>query len=221
MTHIGPYPLNSIITGDARELSKAMPDESVDLIFTDPVYDRIEDYAWLAKEAARVLKPNSACLVWVGTDMIDKVTSKMADLSFSWVFVMQRIGGNSFARNGRLVSKFEVCLWYEKGNSKPNTFIWDFQQSAHWPRFHKTGWDKPPAVISRWLDAFTRSSAIVYDPFTGGGTVPAVCKMLQRDYIAFEIDPETADMARERVANTQPPLPLVMPEQLSLDGYYE
>ena len=40
MTTLGPYDLNTIITGDARELAKAIPDESVDLIFTDPVYDR-------------------------------------------------------------------------------------------------------------------------------------------------------------------------------------
>ena len=45
---IGPYELDRIITGDARELAKAIPDESVDLIFTDPVYDRIDDYRWLA-----------------------------------------------------------------------------------------------------------------------------------------------------------------------------
>jgi DNA modification methylase len=49
---LGPYKLGfnsdenvGIYTGDARELSRAIPDESVDLIFTDPVYDRIEDYA--------------------------------------------------------------------------------------------------------------------------------------------------------------------------------
>lgn len=56
---LGPYllgpndtPENGIYTGDARELAKAIPDESVDLIFTDPVYDRIEDYRWLAETGA-------------------------------------------------------------------------------------------------------------------------------------------------------------------------
>ena len=32
----------------------------------------------------------------------------------------------------------------------------------------------------------------------------------------IEIEPDTAQMARERVRNTQPPLPLVMPEQGTL-----
>ena len=53
---IGPYELDRIITGDARELAKAIPDESVDLIFTDPPYPRefLPLYGWLAETAARV-----------------------------------------------------------------------------------------------------------------------------------------------------------------------
>ena len=47
MDSLGPYllgpnntPENGIYTGDAWELARAIPDESVDLIFTDPVYDQ-------------------------------------------------------------------------------------------------------------------------------------------------------------------------------------
>src|SRR5437868_6367545 len=59
-------PQNQIITGDARELAQYIPDESVDLIFTDPVYQDIGDYVWLVQTAKRILKPNSACLMWQG-----------------------------------------------------------------------------------------------------------------------------------------------------------
>lgn len=44
MIDIPPEYLNQIVTGDARELAKRIPDESVDLIFTDPIYDCIDDY---------------------------------------------------------------------------------------------------------------------------------------------------------------------------------
>lgn len=37
-THLGPYLLNSIVTGDARELAKKLPDGSIDLIVMDPPY---------------------------------------------------------------------------------------------------------------------------------------------------------------------------------------
>jgi len=54
---------NQIVTGDARVLAERIPDESIDLIFTDPVYQNIDDYRWLAETAARVLKLDRACLV--------------------------------------------------------------------------------------------------------------------------------------------------------------
>ena len=53
---------NKIVTGDARVLAERIPDESIDLIFTDPVYDRIDDYRWLAETAARVLRNNGSLL---------------------------------------------------------------------------------------------------------------------------------------------------------------
>jgi DNA modification methylase len=35
---LGPYDLNTIVTGDARQLVEAVPDGSVDLVFTDPPF---------------------------------------------------------------------------------------------------------------------------------------------------------------------------------------
>jgi DNA modification methylase len=58
------------------------------------------------------------------------------------------------------------------------------------------------------VESLTEEGDTVFDPFTGGGTVPAACKTLKRNYIAFEIDEEMAVSAQERVDNTQPPLPL-------------
>ena len=66
--HIGPYECCSIITGDARELAKEIPNESVDLIFTDPPYEAsaIPLYKWVSEAAARVLKPSGILLVYLG-----------------------------------------------------------------------------------------------------------------------------------------------------------
>ena len=44
-----------------------------------------------------------------------------------------------------------------------------------------------------------------------------MCKQLNRNYIAFEIDPDTAEIARERVLNTQMPLFIPETEQLVLE----
>lgn len=94
MGKLGDFELNQIYTGDARELAKAIPDESVDLIFTDPVYDRIDDYQWLAETAARLLKPNSACLVWIANPRILQVGEAMKALNFVMPLNYVKTGGH-------------------------------------------------------------------------------------------------------------------------------
>lgn len=77
-------------------------------------------------------------------------------------------------------------------------------------------WNKNPEAMLSWLNGFCPVNGICLDFFVGFGTVPAVCKMLGRNYLAFEIDPATADAARERVLLTQPPLFVPQPEQMEL-----
>lgn len=207
---------DAIVTGDAKELAKRIPDESIDLIFSDPVYDHMEDYAWLAETAARVLKPNSAALVWIANPRIFEVGAAMSNhLRFVLPLNYTVPGGTYMLFSRKVFSWSTVCLWYEKGKSATRKAIPDSvistQQTANGFK-----WNKNPEAMAKWLDAFTTPGAIVYDPFTGGGTVPAVCKMLGRHYIASEIDPGTAERARQRVRDTQPPLLVVEPEQLRM-----
>lgn len=212
---IPPEYLNQIVTGDARELAERIPEGSIDLIFTDPVYDRIDDYRWLAETAIRVLKPDRACMVFCGIGYLPETLAAMSGngLDWQWQFVVY-LSNNMQRASDIMFSKWQSLLWYAKGASKPHSYIQDLRLapicgSPNHP------WTKRSAgiAISHWLDAFTQADDIVWDPFTGGGTVPAVCKMLGRNYIAFEIEPDVAERARERVLNTQPPLFVLEPEQ--------
>jgi hypothetical protein len=45
--------------------------------------------------------------------------------------------------------------------------------------------------------------------------ISGVKMLVEFQYLAFEIDPSTAEMARERVRNTQPPLFVPEAEQLT------
>jgi modification methylase len=211
--------LNQIVTGDCRELAARLPDASVDLIFTDPVYERIDDYRWLAETAARVLKPDSACLVWIAIQSLPGVCAAMlaSGLNWRWQFIEYRANEVKIrpAPGGRCL--YSSCLWFDKGKKRP-TFVWDVKaisMSAPAKSINHM-WSKPSTTINYYTNAFTKPGAVVFDPFTGGGTVPAVCKMLGRNWIAFEIDPATAEKARERVALTQVPLWVPEPVQDAL-----
>jgi len=206
---------NQIVTGDARRLAEAIPDESIDLIFTDPVYDRIEDYEWLAETAARVLKNTGALLCWsngkwhrLNTNWLEQV------LVYRYDFASVHHAGGS-PMYGKIIAKTNRLIWLDKnGESKLSGYIPDGHLSKPWSGPKEFKWTKNPRLTELAIKSFP---GLVFDPFTGGGTVPAVCKMLQRNYIAFEIDPTTADLARERVRNTQPPLLVPQAEQSRLD----
>jgi len=216
MTKSGPYDLNTIVTGDARELAEAIPDESVDLIFTDPVYDRIDDYRWLAETAARVLKPDRACLAWQATPLLATTIPAMSALTYAWLLYWQRHGHIAPGRAGICV--ITTCLWFEKGRSKTYKKMADWAPTINGgpsARTHK--WGKPLGLMAKWVNCFTVPGHVLFDPFGGSGVLPAACRIVGRDYIAFEIDPDTAAMARQRVAETQPPLPIVMAEQQGFD----
>jgi DNA modification methylase len=201
--------LNTITTGDCRELSRLIPDESVDLIFTDPVYDRIEDYEWLAREAVRVLKPGGDVLVYVWNEVLDEVLIAMGRLHYRCTIAHYHPGRvrPKFINAG--FNLWTPILWLSKNGDKRVRWRDAFQTMPEGlsKRTNTHQWAKPQRAIRQGIEAFTQPGGIVYDPFTGGGTVPAVCKMLGRQYIASEIDPDTAERARERVLMTQPPLP--------------
>lgn len=213
---LGPYKLNSIVTGDARELAKEIPDSSVDLIFCDPVYDRIDDYRWLAETAARVLKPDSACLVWIANPRLFEVGKAMGNLNFVMPLNYTTPGGCYMLFSRKVFIWSTLCLWFEKGKTTTRKAFPDSVVSNQ-PTANGFKWNKNPEAMIKWIDSFTYPDAVIFDPFTGSGTVPAVCKMLGRNYLAFEIDPATAETARQRVAMTQPPLFVVQPEQAAME----
>ena len=211
--YLGPYelgpnetPENGIYTGDARELAQAIPDESVDLIFTDPVYQNIDDNRWLAETAVGVLKPDSACLAYYGIGFLPEVLQALSShLRYEWQYINYMPTLN--ARGAyKTFSNYRGLVCYHKGRAVPLAAMRDLLVDGFSARNNGHGWAKNLEVIAYYITKYV-ADGITVDFFTGGGTVPAVCKMLGRRYLAFEIDPATAELARERVRMTQPPLP--------------
>lgn len=218
---LGPYVLGpagpnvGVYTGDARILSEAIPDESIDLILADPVYQNFDDYRWLAETAVRVLKPNSACLAFCGIGYLPETLAAMQvnGLSYRWRLIIRTVYAKEF--HGRLCVMTQECLWYEKGRSRLRQSLFEWNNSTH-KGFYDVGganWGKGFNVLLRYVETFTEPGAIVFDPFAGGGTTPAVCKVLGREYLAFEIIPSKAEIARKRVCTVQMPLFILGPEQ--------
>ena len=184
--------LDKIHTCDARELALDIADESIDLIFCDPVYQNIDDYRWLAKTAQRALKPDRPCLAFYSKAKVFEVRKAM-DMYLEYVYDLDYVVK---AKVHRLMYYHLFCwttpiVWYNKGHFAPNPWVPDtIISSSRRSSYYK--WNKNPEAIRSWLEAFSEPGDVVFDPFTGSGIVPYVCKQLGRHYIACEIVPEVS-----------------------------
>lgn len=229
---LGPYILGptddenqGVYTGDARELAPAIPDESVDLIFTDPPYPKkyLPLYGWLAKEAARILKPSGFLLAMCGQLYLDEIFPMLSEhLTYFWKYEVGLSGweggvvwpqGNTSVN---IVVRSKPVLAYSKGLALPRTSTLSlFYGNGGDKRFHVWGQD---IVSARYyIDCFSALGDVVFDPFVGGGTTPAACYLIDRRWLASEINPDMAETARQRVRQTQPPLFTLEPEQIKMD----
>jgi len=218
---LGPNdtPENGIYTGDARILSEAVPDESVSLIFTDPPYAREFVYLFseLAKIGKRVLYPESFCITLSGAAYLDSIIPLMSNsLDYYWLGGMPHTMGHVARYHPRqILNSAKPVLWYAKGTGKKHSYVFDYFPSKIDKDFHE--WGQPVPWFAYYIEKLTNPSDIILDPFTGGGAIPAACKILGRKYLAFEISETVAEQARERVRNTQPPLFVLAPEQIAME----
>jgi DNA modification methylase len=194
-------------------LAQAIPDESIDLSFCDPPYwvdfqygngkkdtdmKYIDPY-WLVQENRRIAQ----CVLI--TPGIQRTFLYPAS---DWIYGWFKPGSTrrSACLNG--FNTWEPILVY----GKPARRV--YQDSSYLPtvsnlndksaNFH--GCPKPLNLLIELLERFTFQGNVVIDMCVGSGTTAIASKMLGRRYLAFEIDPDTAELARQRVRQTQPPL---------------
>ena len=215
--NIGAYTLDTIVTGDCRELAEALPDGCAALAFADPPYwvnfkysngvtdSQMEyiDPAWLATELQRV--GNVAMI----TPSIGHMYKYPAP---KWV-----VAWHKPAAMGRNITgganAWEPVLLY--GNGKVNTDVITVTTGAQ-PDASFHACPKPLKLMQKIIEYYTKPGDLVIDFVCGAATTLVAAKMAGRHWLGFEIDADIAELARQRVAQAQPPLFVELPEQTPL-----
>ncbi len=238
------FEINTVTEGDCIELMAKLPSNSIDAIVTDPPFaitggisngmtSRASDqffrhwFVDVVREMTRVLKPEGAGFLWCDwrsesamVQAFDRASERYDPWYIAQILYHDRemIGMGSPFRN-----QVDRIAFFRGRKYKPTGLINKAQPNiirSYW-YYGKHKWhdaEKSLEVAKMLIEWVSNKNGLILDPFTGSGTVPAACKMLSRNYLAFEIDPQTADLARQRVAETQPPLFVVEPKQLELDS---
>lgn len=209
---------NEIICGDALRLLKDLSNNSVDITFTSPPYNRKRNDKYDFYEDN---------IVDFYEFLID-ITNELMRVTKRYVIInIQKTYYNKadvFKYIGKYATNIlDIVIW-EKSNPKPSsgdsiTNAYEFfiilgdeplKSNFTYTKNHITTPvnnnmpNEHRAVmrtdVCQWfIENFTNENEVILDPFMGSGTTAVVCKSLNRNYIGFEISEKYCEYARERV----------------------
>jgi 16S rRNA G966 N2-methylase RsmD len=193
--------VDGLYLGDFRKIGDKIPDESVDLIFTDPPYDRkaIELFEPLGEFAARVLRPGGSLVAYIGHIQLPECLEQLSkNLRYWWTCACVHGGQHARMTEYGIVAGWKPIVWYVKETRGDKlTFVNDTVTSQREKSHHE--WQQSEAEARYFIELLTDKDGFVVDPFCGGGTTPKACIGLGRKWAAFEIDEARLSRASERI----------------------
>lgn len=205
--------LNAVILGDCRAVMQQFPDNSIDLVLTDPPY--LVNYqsrdgrtiagdtndAWLLpsfSEVFRVVKSGGFCISFYGWSKADRYLAAWREAGFRpvghLVLIKSYTSGSAF-----LQYRHEQAYLLAKGRVEPplspisDVLFWKYTGN----RLHPT--QKPIRALIRLIRAFSRPSDVILDPFCGSGSVSLAAKLSGRHYIGIELRQDYCEIAQRRL----------------------
>lgn len=193
--------VNGLFLGDFRDIGHKIPDASVDLIFTDPPYDRkaIELFDGLGEFAARVLRPGGSLVAYIGhIQLPDALTDLSKHLRYWWTCGCFHSEAKARMTEYGIIAGWKPIIWFVKETrGDKQTLVTDVVTGAREKSHHE--WQQAVSEACYFIDLLTDRDGFVVDPFCGGGTTPTACVQLGRQWAAFEIDEANLARASERI----------------------
>jgi hypothetical protein len=192
-----------LATADCRTFR--WPD-TVNHVATDPPWDDLASYRWLAGFAQKRLRAGGTLFLQLGHAKVVEVANLMeaAGLTYRWCAAivyhqMSRLKVYPpFTSSWRPVLVFSRSAWNQKGlqiacdtqsvfKQRPDDYLCENQQ--------------PLVPWQKWMAALTRPGDLVADPFAGVATIGVALKSVGgRRYLGTERDERRARLGRGRLA---------------------
>lgn len=187
--------------GDFRELASEIADNSVELVFTDPPYDRdsIPLFSDAAKEAARILKPGGSFIAYCGHIQLPEVLLTCSQhLRYWWTIANIHAGGETWMQRYGIHASWKPLVWFVKGTrGDVQTPVTDVISGGR-EKTHHT-WQQAASEAAYYIEKLTAPTGLVVDFFLGSGTTAVAAQSLGRPFLGFEIDRDAVASASDRL----------------------
>lgn len=220
---------NRLFCMDNLELLMTLPDESVDLIFCDILYNTgktfddyedklgnaIEAMEWYEprlKEMWRVLKNTGAVYLHCNYRLIHYLRVELDKVFGIEAFrneIIWNQGSWKNISNKKLQSAHESMLFYAKPGHQVNqevadryTDVWTLEALNQNDKFHeKVGYEgqKPIEYVKRVIEISSQPGDLIADFFLGSGTTCVAAHQLNRNYLGCDINPRSLELTENRI----------------------
>jgi len=205
--------LDVVTVGNAFEIVwRKVPDQSIDMIFCDPVWQNVNDYAWVGNIARRVLKVGGNCIVQSCSEYLFDHERAMSDPGLvRYPVLIETLTGLRTFWKYRVQQAYKPYLWYarvqaDKPKARAGSMVPDAYKAGPITK-HQHPWQDNLAFFAYYIAKLTDPGDVVLDPFCGTGTVAAACTMLGRHFVTCEIEESTAQTARDNLKQCDVMLP--------------
>lgn len=200
--------------GDCLDVMKDIPDNSVDVVITDPPWNVGKDYGvykdnlsykeytkyiiTLQSEWKRITSDEKVVIV-LGSEILQQWWNVFTNAKI----IIVKLGAIVLTRKNNMHLQWKPIIT----TCSSNRFITDMWEDIRWPGegyyFNEPRYGHPAMtplkLMERLIDIFTDSGETVLDPFMGVGTTGVACKKLGRKFIGIEINPEYYKIADKRI----------------------
>jgi site-specific DNA-methyltransferase (adenine-specific) len=214
MNTIKPF-INRVTCGDAVQIVKQLPSNSVDLVITDPPYGDNCGYGMYNRkivgnehpllgllvmaESYRVLKKHSTAYMFFGMKHLGFIQSfftSYTSYKIREIVVWDKVAmglGYAFRKQHEGILVLEKGKPQYRNHSMLNVISIRKVPTPHHPH------TKPVALIKELILHSSDKGDIVLDPFVGSGSTVIAAKELRRQYIGIEVDKRYWMMAQQRL----------------------
>jgi len=211
--------INKIICDDCLNVTKGMPDKSVDLVLTDPPYgvrkkedwDNRENFlklidVWLS-ECFRISKTT----IWFCAGKMLPYILKNKENVFHRLLIWNKPEGTQFAgaMHSNIWYSIEPILVfgeYPKLDKKKKYGYSSFTSPTVPKKLFGHPTTKPIRLIEDLVYFYSNKGDLVLDQFCGSGTTGVACKNLKRRYILIDKEQRYCGVSKDRINNTQEPM---------------
>jgi DNA methylase/ParB-like nuclease domain len=190
---------------DFREVGKRIKDDSADLIFTDPPFGQEFLPLWddLGAFAQRVLKPGALLVTYTGQSYLGQVIADLSKhLTYVWCLAVVHDHRQSRIHHKRVINAWKPLLVFGKATSRFSETVWDVFQGNGVDKNHHP-WEQGLDEAVHYLEALVPVGSLVVDPCMGSATSGAAALRCGMKFAGCEIDPETFQQAKGRLAQEQ------------------